>query len=55
MKEQALSRFEFEEEFKEKLVELVVYKNVSAEQVAKKYRLPNITILINWITIKNED
>jgi transposase-like protein len=49
MKEQALSRFEFEEEFKEKLVELVLYKNVSAEQVAKKYHLPNITILINWI------
>jgi hypothetical protein len=36
MKKQALSRFEF----KEKLVELVVYKNVSAEQVAKKYHLP---------------
>ncbi len=29
MNEQALSRFEFEEEFKEKLVELVLYKNLS--------------------------
>ncbi|GEM_PF-3883344 len=29
MKEQVLSRFEFEEEFKEKLVELVLYKNLS--------------------------
>jgi transposase-like protein len=35
MKERAVLRSEFEEEFKEKLVELVVYKNVSAEQVAK--------------------
>ena len=49
MKEQVLSRFEFEEEFKEKLVELVLYKNVSAEQTARKYGLPNTTILINWI------
>lgn len=49
MKEQSLSRFEFPEEFKEKLVELVVYKNVSAAQVAKKYDLPNIHVLINWI------
>ncbi|MGJ1436077.1 transposase [Sphingobacterium siyangense] len=49
MNEQVLSRFEFEEEFKEKLVELVLYKNVSAEQTARKYGLPNTTILINWI------
>ncbi|WP_400263105.1 hypothetical protein ACFX5U_08560 [Sphingobacterium sp. SG20118] len=67
MKEQSLSRFEFPEEFKEKLVESVVYKlvesvvykNVSAAQVAKKYDLPNIHILINWINnykskLKNE-
>ncbi|WP_433863970.1 hypothetical protein [Sphingobacterium thalpophilum] len=50
MNEQALSRFEFEEEFKEKLVELVLYKNVSAEQTAKKYGLANTKILINWIS-----
>lgn len=49
MNEQSLSRFEFSEEFKEKLVELVIYKNVSASQVAKKYDLPNTHILINWI------
>ena len=49
MNEQSLSRFVFSEEFKEKLVELVVYKNVSAAQVAKKYDLPNTHILINWI------
>ena len=41
MNEQSLLRFEFSEEFKEKLVELVIYKNVSAAQVAKKYDLPN--------------
>lgn len=46
MNEQALSQFEFEEEFKEKLVELVLYKNMSAEQTARKYGLPNTTILI---------
>ncbi|WP_400263280.1 hypothetical protein ACFX5U_09580 [Sphingobacterium sp. SG20118] len=47
MKEQSLPRFKFPEEFKEKLVEVVVYKNISAAQVAKKYDLPNIDILIN--------
>ncbi|MET3113231.1 transposase-like protein [Pedobacter sp. CG_S7] len=49
MEEHALLRFEFPEEFKEKLVELVAYKNVSATQVARKYDLPNTHILINWI------
>ncbi|MCS4162939.1 transposase [Sphingobacterium sp. BIGb0116] len=49
MNEQALSLFEFKEEFKEKLVELVLYKNMSAEQTTRKYGLSNMTILINWI------
>ena len=49
MNEQSLLRFEFSEEFKQKLVELVIYKNVSAAQVAKKYDFPNPHILINWI------
>jgi len=49
MNEESLSRFVFSEEFKEKLVELVVYKNLSAAQVARKYDLPNTHMLINWI------
>ncbi|QRY57226.1 hypothetical protein [Sphingobacterium siyangense] len=49
MNEQFLSQFEFEEVFKQKLVELVLYKNVSAEQTERKYGLPNTTILINLI------
>lgn len=28
---------------------MLVYKSISAAQVAKKYDLPNIYILINWI------
>ena len=49
MNEESLSRFVFSKEFKEKLVELVVYKNLSAAQVARKYDLPNTHMLINWI------
>lgn len=49
MIEKALSRLELEEQFKKKLEELVLYKNMSAEQTARKYGLPNTMILINCI------
>jgi transposase-like protein len=50
MKEAMLGQFSFSEEFKEKLVLLVMYKNQSVQEVAKSYRLPNSYILVNWIT-----
>jgi transposase-like protein len=50
MKEKMLERFTFPEEFKEKLVLLVMYRNQSVQEVAKSYRLPNSYILVNWIT-----
>jgi transposase-like protein len=36
-----LERFTFSEEFKEKLVLLVMYRNQSVKEVAKSYNLPN--------------
>jgi len=49
MEEKMLEQFTFSEEFKEKLVLLVMYRNQSAKEVAKSYRLPNVHILLNWI------
>ena len=49
MKEEAIARFDYPEELKEKLIELVVYQNYSKEEVAKKYGLVNTYMLTNWI------
>ncbi|WP_256004830.1 transposase [Pedobacter deserti] len=49
MKEEAIAIFDYAEELKEKLIELVVYQNYSKEEVAKKYGLVNTYILTNWI------
>ena len=51
MKEKMLERFTFSEEFKEKLVLLVMYRNQSAKEVAKSYELPNVHILLNWVNL----
>lgn len=51
MKEKMLEQFSFTEEFKEKLVHLVMYRNQSVKEVAKSYNLPNSYILVNWITL----
>ena len=51
MKKEAIARFDYPEEFKEKLIELVVYQNQDKNIVAKKYGLPNSYMLTNWITI----
>lgn len=50
MKEKMLEQFSFSDEFKEKLVLLVMYRNQSVQEVTKSYRLPNSYILVNWIT-----
>lgn len=49
MRENSIARFDYSDELKEKLVELVVYQNYSKEEVAKKYGLVNTYILTNWI------
>ena len=51
MKETMLSRFSFTETFKEKLVLMVMYRNRSAKEVAKSYRLPNVQMLNNWVNL----
>lgn len=42
-------RFSFSDEFKEKIVLLVMYRNQSVKEVAKSYKLPNVYILISLI------
>lgn len=51
MKEKMMEQFSFTEEFKEKLVLLVMYRNQSVKEVTKSYQLPSVHILNNWITI----
>lgn len=51
MKEKMLEQFSFSDEFKEKLVLLVMYRNQSAKEVAKSYNLPSVYIVTNWIAL----
>lgn len=51
MKEQMLERFSFPKKLKEKLVSLVLYKGMDAKVAAKKYGLPNVHILANWVNL----
>lgn len=51
MKEKMLERFAFSEEVKEKMIRLVLYQRQPNKVVAKKYGLPNVHILANWIRI----
>ena len=51
MKAQMLEQFKFTDELREKLVLMVVYQNYPPKALAKKYGLPNVHILINWVTI----
>jgi len=51
MKEKMLDQFEFSDELKEKLVLLIVYQNQSPKTLAKRYGLPNVHILANWVRI----
>lgn len=44
-------QFQFTDELKERLVLLVVYQNQSPKELAKKYGLPNVHILVNWVRI----
>jgi len=51
MKEKMLEQFEFPDDLKEKIIGLVLYKNQSVKEVAKKYELPNVHIISNWVRI----
>ena len=51
MKEKMLEQFSFTDEFKEKLVLLVMYQNQLVKEIAKSYNLPNTYILNNWINL----
>ena len=54
MKEKKLEHFEFSEEVKEKIIGLVLYQKQSAKEVAKKYDLPNVHIIFNWVRINKK-
>jgi len=51
MKEKMLEQFSFNDEFKEKLALLFMYHNQSVKEIAKSYKVPNTSILNNWITV----
>ena len=51
MKAKMLEQFQFTDELKDRLVLLVVYQNQSPKELAKKYGLPNVHTLVNWIRI----
>ncbi len=47
-----LEKLSFTKEFKEKLVLMAVYQNHAPKDLAaKKYGLPNVHMLVNWVGI----
>ena len=50
MKPEIKEPITYSEAFKEKLILLVMYQNQPAKEIAKRYRLPNVYVLLNWIT-----
>ncbi len=51
MEKHNLEQFNFTDEFKEKLVLMLVYQNQSPKSLVKKYGLPNPYIFANWVRI----
>lgn len=51
MKERMLERFKFTAELKDQLVQLVMYQGADRKELAKKYRLPHVATLNNWIVL----
>ena len=49
MKIQNLEQFKFTDELKERLILMVVYQNHTPNDLVKKYGLPNVHILTNWV------
>ena len=50
MKPETNDQFTFSPAYKEKLIHLVMYGNQSSKELTKSYHLPNVQILLNWIT-----
>lgn len=51
MKEKMLERFKFSRKLKDDLVQMVMYQGADAKILARKYRLPHVATLNNWIAI----
>ena len=51
MKEKMLERFRFPQKIRDELVSLVMYQGMDAKDVAKRYGLPHVNILTNWIKL----
>ena len=46
-----LERFKFPKKLKDQLVSLVLYKGMDAKEVAKRYGLPCVHTLTNWVNL----
>jgi transposase-like protein len=51
MKEKMLERFAFSARLKDELVQMVMYQGADPKTLARKYRLPHVMTLNNWIAI----
>src|ERR671913_510571 len=51
MKKKMLGRFEFSDKLKDQLVQLVMYKGADPKSLVKKYGLPHVNTLLNWVAI----
>jgi transposase-like protein len=51
MKEEMLERFKFSAQLKDQLVQMVMYKGADPKSLVRKYRLPHLSTLLNWIAI----
>lgn len=49
MEQKFLKQFEFTEEQRERMVNLVLYQGWAAKRVAEKFHLPNTYMLCNWV------
>ncbi len=51
MKERMLGRFKFTAALKNQLVQMVIYHGADRRELVKKYRLPHVAALNNWIIL----
>lgn len=55
MEENFSKQFEFSEEQKSRMVNLVLYHGWDAKKVAEKFHLPNTHMLANWVRIQKKN
>lgn len=46
-----LERFSFPQKLKDELARLILFNGMDPKKVAKRYDLPNVHILVNWVTM----